>query len=440
MSKIGFITLGCKVNIYESNALADEFKKLGYEIGEGDEVCDAYIINTCSVTNQADAKSRKMIRHARSLNSEAVVCAMGCFTQAHASQAREMPEADVLIGTGNKKQAVSIIDSMLKNNNRHREDLILAERSQKDYENLEVTEFDHARAFLKIEDGCSNFCSYCIIPYARGPVRSKRHGLVLKEATEVINLGYKEIVLSGIHIGAYSDGPEYHLKDLIKDMIKLPGLDRIRISSIEVNEVNDEICEIMKTTDKIADHIHLPLQAGSDKILKLMNRHYDTQKFIDRVNKIREARPNMSLTTDVIVGFPGETEEDFMDCYNFIKKVGFSELHVFPFSPREGTPAAKMKDQVDGNVKKDRVKRLIELSHTLWKEYCQKFIGTTQEVIVETKYENDYVIGHTSNYLKVLLPCDLSLLRHRVIVRIDSMDGENMHGTIINDLDEGLIF
>lgn len=440
MSKIGFITLGCKVNIYESNALADEFKKLGYEIAESDEVADAYIINTCSVTNQADAKSRKMIRHARGLNPHAVVCAMGCYTQSHAEEARGLLEADILIGTGNKKASVELIDKMVKEKTRERVDLILKERSQKDYENLEVTEFDHARAFLKIEDGCSNFCSYCIIPYARGPVRSKRHGLVLKEEAEVIKLGYTEIVLSGIHIGAYSDGPEYHLKDLISDMIEVPGLTRIRISSIEINEVNDDIIDIMRRSDKIADHIHLPLQAGSDKILKLMNRHYDTAKFLDRVNKIREARPNISLTTDVIVGFPGETEEDFMDCYNFIKKVGFSELHVFPYSKREGTPASAMPNQVDGNVKKDRVKRLINLSKELWIDYSKKFIGSIEEVIVETKYMDDYVIGHSSNYLKVLLPCDLSLLRHRVKVKIESQDGEYVIGSVIEDLDKGLIF
>ncbi len=439
MPKIGFITLGCKVNIYESNALADEFKKLGYQVVDG-EVADAYIINTCSVTNQADAKSRKMIRHARSLNPNAVVCAMGCYTQSHAEEARKLLEADILIGTGNKKASVELIDKMVKESSRERVDLILKERSQKDYENLEVTEFDHARAFLKIEDGCSNFCSYCIIPYARGPVRSKRHGLVLKEEAEVIKLGYTEIVLSGIHIGAYSDGAEYHLKDLIKDMIEVPGLSRIRISSIEINEVNDDIISIMASTDKIADHIHLPLQAGSDKILKLMNRHYDTKKFMDRVNKIREARPNISLTTDVIVGFPGETDEDFEDCYNFIKEVGFSELHVFPYSKREGTPAASMKEQVDGNVKKARVKRLLDLSKELWIDYTSKFIGSIQEVIVETKYGDDYVIGHSSNYLKVLLPCDLSLLRHRVSVKITSQEGEYVHAEILEDLDKGLIF
>ncbi len=440
MPKIGFITLGCKVNIYESNALADEFKKLGYEVAENDEVADAYIINTCSVTNQADAKSRKMIRHARSLNSEAVVCAMGCYTQSHAEEARKLLEADILIGTGNKKASVELIDKMVKEKTRERVDLILKERSQKDYENLEVTEFDHARAFLKIEDGCSNFCSYCIIPYARGPVRCKRHGLILKEESEVIKLGYTEIVLSGIHIGAYSDGAEYHLKELIKDMIEVPGLSRIRISSIEINEVNDDIIATMAKSDKIADHIHLPLQAGSDKILKLMNRHYDTKKFLERVNKIREARPNISLTTDVIVGFPGETDEDFEDCYNFIKEVGFSELHVFPYSKREGTPAASMPNQVDGNVKKARVKRLLELSKELWIDYTSKFIGTTQEVIVETKFGDDYVIGHSSNYLKVLLPCDLSLLRHRVKVFITDQDGEYVHAKVIEDLDKGLIF
>ena len=439
MPKIGFITLGCKVNIYESNALADEFKKLGYEVVDG-EVADAYIINTCSVTNQADAKSRKMIRHARSLNPNAIVCAMGCYTQSHAEEARKLLEADILIGTGNKKASVELIDKMVKEKTRERVDLILKERSQKDYENLEVTEFDHARAFLKIEDGCSNFCSYCIIPYARGPVRSKRHGLVLKEEAEVIKLGYTEIVLSGIHIGAYSDGAEYHLKDLIKDMIEVPGLSRIRISSIEINEVNDDIISIMASTDKIADHIHLPLQAGSDKILKLMNRHYDTKKFMDRVNKIREARPNISLTTDVIVGFPGETDRDFEDCYNFIKEVGFSELHVFPYSKREGTPAASMKEQVDGNVKKARVKRLLDLSKELWIDYTSKFIGSIQEVIVETKYGDNYVIGHSSNYLKVLLPCDLSLLRHRVKVKITNQEGEYVHGELLEDLDKGLIF
>lgn len=439
MPKIGFITLGCKVNIYESNALADEFKKLGYEVVDGEQA-DAYIINTCSVTNQADAKSRKMIRHARSLNPDAIVCAMGCYTQSHAEEARKLLEADILIGTGNKKASVELIDKMVKAKSRERVDLILKERSQKDYENLEVTEFDHARAFLKIEDGCSNFCSYCIIPYARGPVRSKRHGLVLKEEAEVIKLGYTEIVLSGIHIGAYSDGAEYHLKDLIKDMIEVPGLSRIRISSIEINEVNDDIISIMASSDKIADHIHLPLQAGSDKILKLMNRHYDTKKFMDRVNKIREARPNISLTTDVIVGFPGETDEDFEECYNFIKKVGFSELHVFPYSKREGTPAASMKEQVDGNVKKARVKRLLDLSKELWIDYTSKFIGSIQEVIVETKYGDDYVIGHSSNYLKVLLPCDLSLLRHRVKVKITSQEGEYVHAELLEDLDKGLIF
>lgn len=439
MPKIGFITLGCKVNIYESNALADEFKKLGYEVVDGEQA-DAYIINTCSVTNQADAKSRKMIRHARSLNPDAIVCAMGCYTQSHAEEARKLLEADILIGTGNKKASVELIDKMVKAKSRERVDLILKERSQKDYENLEVTEFDHARAFLKIEDGCSNFCSYCIIPYARGPVRSKRHGLVLKEEAEVIKLGYTEIVLSGIHIGAYSDGAEYHLKDLIKDMIEVPGLSRIRISSIEINEVNDDIISIMASSDKIADHIHLPLQAGSDKILKLMNRHYDTKKFMDRVNKIREARPNISLTTDVIVGFPGETDEDFEECYNFIKKVGFSELHVFPYSKREGTPAAAMKEQVDGNVKKARVKRLLDLSKELWIDYTSKFIGSIQEVIVETKYGDDYVIGHSSNYLKVLLPCDLSLLRHRVKVKITSQEGEYVHAELLEDLDKGLIF
>ncbi len=423
MKTIAFITLGCKVNIYESNALMNLFKENGYQVISDDKPADAFIINTCSVTNTADSKSKQMIRHAKKLNPNAIICVMGCFAQTN-EQARLMPEIDILLGNGNKHEALERINQAFKE--RTKQVSILKIREVKDYEALEATTFDHTRAFVKIEDGCSNFCSYCIIPYARGPVRCKDKDDVIKELTRIGDMGYKEVVLSGIHTGHYKCGPNYKLSNLLRDIIdQVKTIERIRLSSIEINEIDDDIIELMKNEKVLANHMHLPLQTGNDKILKLMNRKYNTAFFLDKINKVREARPNISITTDIIVGFPYETDEDFNETVEFIKKVNFAELHVFPYSQRTGTKAYDM-PQVDGNVKKNRVKTLLSLSKELNRAYYESFVGKVETVLVETIYNDKYMVGHTSNYLHVLLPLDSTKIGKLVPAKLEKIDGDYM--------------
>lgn len=397
------------------------FNEAGYKIISDDLSADAYIINTCSVTNTADSKSKKMIRHAKKLNPNAIICVMGCFAQTN-KDALGMPEIDILLGNGNKHEALERINKAFED--RTKQVNILNIRQTFDYEKLEATTFDHTRAFVKIEDGCSNFCSYCIIPYARGPVRCKDKDDVIEELKRIAGMGYKEVVLSGIHTGHYSCGDDYHLSHLLRDIMQnVPELKRIRLSSIEINEIDDDIIELMKNSQVLANHMHLPLQTGNDKLLKLMNRKYDTAFYMDKINRIRAVRPEIAITTDVIVGFPYETDEDFEITKDFIKKVGFAELHVFPYSIRKGTKAATM-PQVDGNVKKHRVKELIELSNSLKDEYYHKFIGKEVSVIVETIYNDKYMVGHSSNYLHILIPLDSTKIGHLINVQVESKDGE----------------
>ncbi len=414
MAKIAFITLGCKVNTYESNALMQKFIALGHQIVSENEVADAYIINTCAVTNMADRKSRKMIRHAKKLNPNACVCAMGCFVQTN-KDALNLEEADILLGNGNKGLAVEKVLNFIKTKEKFTE--ILDIRKQKEYENLKSIEFDQTRAFIKIEDGCSNFCSYCIIPYARGVVRSKPIDDCIEEIKEIAQNGYQELVFSGIDTGKYySNG--YRLKDLIKRIKnEIPEIKRIRLSSIEINSIDDDIIELFKEDDIIADQIHLPIQSGSDKILKLMNRHYDKKTFIERVNKLRSVRPDISITTDVIVGFPEESDEDFLETIETIKEIGFSELHVFPYSKRAGTKASLM-EQVADDVKKQREKTLLALSKDLAYDYASKFIGKTLSVIFENHHDKMFIKGHTSNYLFVEAKFDESYIHKMCEVKI----------------------
>ncbi len=431
MSKIGFITLGCKVNIYESNAIKDKFIELGYEVGDATSDCDAFIINTCSVTNMADSKSRQMIRKCIKLNPNAIICAMGCYVQSNDAEAKEIEGVDILLGNSNKGDAVEKIDSMLKNKKKERYVNIMDILHNKDYEPLTATMFDHTRAFVKIEDGCQNFCSYCVIPYARGPVRSKPLMLTLRELKDIANLGYKEVVLSGIDIGKYYDkDTNTNFSKLVKLIIDtIPDIKRIRISSIEITQINDEFIELLKNNQVIASHIHLPLQSGSDIVLKDMNRKYDTSKFLEIANKLREARPDISLTTDVIVGFPTETDEEYNNSVDFIKKINFSKLHVFPYSMRKNTKAALMK-QLPDNVKKDRTSKLIRVSSELEKDYYLKFIGETMSVIFEQSNDN-YTIGHTSNYLEIRVLKDDSLIGNLVDVKLLSYENGVINGEII---------
>lgn len=429
MKKIGFITLGCKVNIYESNALKNELTNRGYEVVEAEDDCDAYIINTCSVTNMADAKSRKMIRKCVKMNPNAIICAMGCYVQTN-DEALKIDGVDILVGNGNKKQIVDELERKMNEGHTTRYVNILDILDTHEYEPLGVTTFDHTRAFVKIEDGCENFCTYCIIPYARGPVRCKPADDVIKELQRITGMGYKEVVLAGIHTGRYVDG-DTHFSDLVERILnEVPNLKRLRLSSIEINEVDDKFINLMKNNNVIANHLHLPLQSGSDLVLSKMERKYDTAFFMDKIEKIRAARPDISITTDVIVGFPYESDDQYLKSKDFIKKVGFSKLHVFPYSKRKGTKAVDM-PQVNDTIKKNRAIDLIEYSKELEQSYALKFVGLKMDVIVEQALNSNEMVGHTSNFLQVVLDKDESLIGSQVNVIIESVDGLKAKGKLV---------
>ena len=393
--KVAFITLGCKVNSYETDAISDLFIKRGASVVSSEEEFDACIINTCSVTNQATAKSRKLIRSAKRKNPNAIIAVMGCYSQMDSQAVKELG-VDIILGNIDK---ASVVDSVYKL--QETKEIICNVKEilkHKEFENLSPITFNRTRAFLKIEDGCNNFCSYCIIPYTRGPIRSKPINSVIEEINKIVENGYKEIVLTGIHTGKYNDGG-ISFTELIKRILSETKVERLRISSIELNEITDEFLLMMKENKVLADHLHLPLQAGSNHVLKMMNRHYTREEFIDKINKIREYRPNISITTDIIVGFPEETNEDFIDTLNLCREVKFSKIHAFPFSLRKGTKAECYKEIKDIE-KTNRMKELIELDHLLEEEYKVKFINTTHQIIVEDLH-GEYYLGHTSNYLPV---------------------------------------
>ncbi|MBQ9024526.1 MAG: tRNA (N(6)-L-threonylcarbamoyladenosine(37)-C(2))-methylthiotransferase MtaB [Bacilli bacterium] len=396
--KVGFYTLGCKVNAYEIEFLINEFKKKGYKIVDFNDKADIYIINTCSVTNTSDQKSRKIIRQACK-NKNAIVVVMGCYSQMKSDIIKDIDGVSIVIGNKDKNKVVELVEKYLKD----KEEFINIQNIENTtFEDMYIDKFEnHTRAFVKIQDGCNNYCSFCIIPYARGNVRSKKKEYVIDEVKSLVKNGYKEVVLTGIHTGHYGqDLKEYDFSDLLLELEKIDGLERIRISSIEIVELTDKFLNVLRNSKKIVNHIHIPLQSGCDKILKLMNRRYDINYYIDKINKIREIRPDMAITTDVIVGFPNETEEDFNITKENIKKIEFVELHVFPYSKREGTKAASMNGQINGNIKKQRVKELINISEELKNNYYKKYINNIDYVLSET-IDDEYVIGHLSNYGKV---------------------------------------
>lgn len=395
--KVGICSLGCKVNMYESEYILTLFKNSGYEIGDFNDKCDIYIINTCTVTNNADSKSRKMINHIKNKYKDAILVVCGCFVES--SKFSYTDDIDIVVGNYNKSKIVSLVEEYIENK---KQNIVYDNMKCVPFEDMEIEHFeDKTRAFVKIQDGCCNFCSYCIIPYTRGPIRSKEYQKVLDEVTNLVKNGYKEIVLTGIHTGSYGKDINTSFSNLLEDILKIKGLVRLRISSIEITELDSKFLELLKNPT-LCLHLHIPLQSGSDKILKLMNRKYDKKYFKEMIYKIRSIREDISITTDAIVGFPGETEEDFLEYISFVKEIKFSKLHVFPYSKRNGTKAALMENQVDGNVKKERSKRLIAISNELEKEYAYKFIGKTLDVLVENHDEN-YAYGHTSNYLKIRL-------------------------------------
>ncbi|MBR2139033.1 MAG: tRNA (N(6)-L-threonylcarbamoyladenosine(37)-C(2))-methylthiotransferase MtaB [Bacilli bacterium] len=397
MKKFLIKSLGCKVNAYESEFVRNLLLDNNYEeVSENADIC---IINTCTVTNTADNKSKQTINNIKKNNPNAIVVAMGCFCQFKNTEVENLIDAEIIVGNKDKSKILDYIEEYEKTNQRI---IKFYDMEKIEFEDMEIKRFTHhKRAFIKIEDGCNNFCSYCIIPYVRGRVRSKDFNKVIIEVGDLALSGHKEIVLSGIHTGQYYSDKK-RLSDLINKISENEGIKRIRLSSVEIVEFDEGMMNILKNNDKFVSHLHIPLQAGSNEVLKAMNRRYTKEEFLEKVEEIKSIRKDISLSTDVIVGFPGETEENFLETLDTCRKVGFSKIHVFPYSDRNGTVASRMKNKVDGNVKKDRVKRLMELSDELEREYFEKFIGKEVEVLVEEEKENIY-FGFTDNYIPIKL-------------------------------------
>jgi len=433
MKTVAFHTLGCKVNTYESEAMLKLFANDGYKEVDFKEVADVYVINTCTVTNTGDAKSRQMIRKAIRKNADAIVCVVGCYSQIASEEIKKIEGVSIVLGTQFRNQIVELVHQFIAT----KKQIVKIENVMRsaNFEDLDIDEFTkNTRAFLKIQDGCNNFCTYCIIPYARGKMRSRSKESVLQQAQSLVDHGFSEIVLTGIHTAGYGvDFDHYSFYDLLVDLTtKIKGLKRLRISSIEMSQVSEEIINLIASSSIIVDHLHIPIQSGTDRTLKRMNRHYTTKEFEEKYFELKEKLPTLSITTDVIVGFPGETDEDFQSTYQWIKKLHFNQLHVFPYSRRVGTPAAKMADQVDEKVKKERVKELLGLSHQLMKEFADEQIGNVLDVLIEEK-EDGYMIGHASNYLKVkvLLPEDS--IGHIYSVFIKEADDVILIGEMISE-------
>ena len=411
--KFYIATLGCKVNTYESNYIYDCLVNNNYIPTDSMEDADICLVNTCTVTNTSDNKSLKVIRQIRRNNPNAILIVMGCMTQVY-SKINDI-DADIIIGNNYKNKIIELIDEF---NNNHNKIIKIESLNDKKFEPMILNNFRHVRAFVKIEDGCENFCSYCIIPFSRGPVRSKDKDTIIEEIKTLVSKGHEEIVLTGIHTGHYgSDLKDYNFADLLKEIVTVPGLKRLRISSIEINEITDEVMDVIKNNHIIVDHMHIPLQSGSNAILKAMNRKYDKEYFMDRINKLRFIRPDISITTDIIVGFPGETDELFEETIETVNKIKFAKIHVFPFSLRNGTKAEELPNHVDQATKKDRVRRLIDISRDLEIKYAKKFIGRKVTYIPET-CKDGYIYGHTGNYLLIKEKgsnCDLIKEKEKII-------------------------
>lgn len=441
MATVAFHTLGCKVNHYETEAIWQLFKNEGYERVEFESTADVYVVNTCTVTNTGDKKSRQVIRRAVRKNPDAVICVTGCYAQTSPAEIMEIPGVDIVVGTQDRTKMLDYIEQYRK----ERQPINAVKNIMKNrvYEELDVPYFtDRTRASLKIQEGCNNFCTFCIIPWARGLMRSRDPKEVIRQAQQLVAAGYKEIVLTGIHTGGYGqDLKDYNLAMLLRDLEEqVTGLKRIRISSIEASQLTDEVIEVIHHSNMIVRHMHVPLQSGSDTVLKRMRRKYTMAQFAERLVKLKEALPGLAITSDVIVGFPGETEEEFMETYNFIKEHKFAELHVFPYSSRTGTPAARMTDQIDEEIKNERVHRLIALSDQLAKEYASTFENEVLEVIPEEVYKEDpdsgLYEGYTDNYLKVVFPATPDMVGKLVKVKITKAGYPYNEGQFVRVMDD----
>ncbi|MFX3623782.1 MAG: tRNA (N(6)-L-threonylcarbamoyladenosine(37)-C(2))-methylthiotransferase MtaB [Ectobacillus sp.] len=439
MATVAFHTLGCKVNHYETEAIWQLFKEAGYERTEFERTADVYVINTCTVTNTGDKKSRQIIRRAVRQNPNAVICVTGCYAQTSPAEIMAIPGVDIVIGTQDRGKLLGYIEQY--QNERQPINAVRNIMKTRVYEELDVPYFtDRTRASLKIQEGCNNFCTFCIIPWARGLMRSRDPQEVIRQAQQLVDAGYKEIVLTGIHTGGYGeDMKDYNLAMLLRDMeAQVKGLKRLRISSIEASQITDDVIEVLRNSKVVVRHLHIPLQSGSNTVLKRMRRKYTMEFFKERLDRLKEALPGLAITSDVIVGFPGETEEEFMETFNFIKENRFSELHVFPYSKRTGTPAARMEGQVAEEVKNERVHRLIALSDQLAKEYASVFEGEVLEIIPEEMNEDGLLVGYTDNYLKVVMEGTEDLIGQLVKVKIAKAGYPYNEGQFVRVLDDVL--
>ena len=420
--KVGICSLGCKVNIYESELVTNILKNNNYEIVDFEDTADIYIINTCSVTNESDKKSRKMINRAKKNNPNAIIIVMGCYSQVNA----EDIDVDIVLGNKDKSKIVDIIEEYKKTKEKKK---IIYDLTKVEFEKMEINNFDnHTRAFVKIQDGCNAFCSYCIIPYVRGRVRSKAPEDVINEVTTLVEKGYKEIVLTGIHTGRYGIDIDTSLEELLNKLVKIPNIYRIRLSSIEINEITPGIKKLLKENKVMAKHLHIPLQSGSNKILRLMNRRYNKEEFLSMIEDLKTIE-DISLTTDLIVGFPKETEEEFNETIDTLNKIGFTKIHTFPYSKRKGTPAASMEGQVSPEVKKDRVHTILKLSNKYEYNYYESKIGKVYDGVVEI-HSNGIILVHTSNFIPVIIN-DKVEEGSIVNIKIEKVDNLKVYGRIV---------
>ena len=435
--RVAFCTLGCKVNQYETNAMMQEFIKNEYTIVEFEEVADVYVVNTCTVTNMADKKSRQMLRKVKEMNPESILIAVGCYAQVAKQELEKIPEIDLILGTNEKKDILKHIEELQKNNKSFISDVL----HQKEFVDFGVVTYtEKTRAVIKVQDGCDRFCSYCIIPFARGRVRSRKPESVLEEIKNIANKGIKEVVITGIHIASYGKDfkEDYHLIDLLEKVNQIDGIERIRLGSIEPTLITEEFVKRLSKLEKICDHFHLSLQSGCNETLSRMNRRYTAEEFEKATQLLRKNYPNVALTTDIIVGFPDETNEEFEKTYQYLKKIAFYKMHIFKYSPRKGTKAAIMPNQIDGNIKEERSRKLIALSDENEISYNREYIGKQVKVLLEDEHmENGkrYIKGHTTNYIVVKIMLDNTNINYNNTiqeVKIIDTDGTELLGEVIN--------
>lgn len=432
MPTVAFYTLGCKVNAYETEAIWQMFRKAGYQKVDFQHEADVYLINTCTVTNTGDKKSRQIIRRAVRNNPDAVIAVTGCYAQTSPAEVMEIPGVDIVVGTQGRDRLLEYVDQVKKT--REPINRVSNIMKQREFEEMDVPTFsERTRASLKIQDGCNNFCTFCIIPWAKGLSRSRKPENVLEQARKLVAAGYQEIVLTGIHTGGYGEDLEnYRLADLLWDLDQIEGLNRIRISSIEASQIDDRVIEVLNTSNKMCRHLHIPIQSGDDTILRRMRRKYTVEEYRNKILRLHEAMPDVAITTDVIVGFPGETDEQFQNSYRLIESLDMYQLHVFPYSKRSGTPAAKMPDQVPSEVKHRRVEQMIQLSKKLQLQYAKKFVGKVLEVIPERPFHkdqsSDLLVGYSDNYLPVVFKADPSVIGQICRVRLEEAGTEHSWG------------